>query len=120
MANLVGGTIFVRVNGKQLKAKGAFTINLGFSKNEMVLGHDGVHGPKSMPQIAKIEGAITHDSTNFPLSELAAIANATVTVELADGRVATLREAWQTAELDLSTEEGEITVSFEGVGADLA
>ena len=120
MANLVGGKIFVRVNGKQLKAKGAFTINLGFDKNEMVLGHDGAHGPKALPQIARIEGTITHDSANFPLKDLAAVANATVTVELADGRVATLREAWQTAELDLTTEEGEIEVAFHGVGADLA
>lgn len=115
MANLVGGQIFIRVNGKQLKAKGAFTFNAGFDKNEMVLGHDGVHGPKVMPQIPKIEGNITLDSANFGLKELAAVANATVTLELADGTVGTLSEAWQTAELDLNTEEGEVGVAFQGI-----
>ena len=119
MANLVGGKIFIRVNGKQLKAKGAFTFNAGFDKNEMVLGHDGVHGPKVMPQIPKIEGNITLDSANFGLRELAAVANATVTCELADGTVGTLAEAWQTAELDLNTEEGEVGVAFQGVTADI-
>jgi len=120
MATLVGGTLTVRVNGKQLKAKGAFTFNAGHDKREMVVGHDGVHGPKTVPQIPRIEGNVTLDTTNFPLAELAAVANATVTIELADGKVFTLREAWQTSELDVSTEEGEVGVEFQGVSSDFA
>ena len=115
---LVGGKIFVKVNGSQLRAKGAFTYNEGLDKNDMILGHDGVHGHKSLPQIPIIKGNITLDTANFSLKELNGIQGATVTIELADGSVFTLRDAVQTATLDVNTEEAEVEVEFQGVGAD--
>lgn len=45
----VGGVIFVKVDGGQLRAKGEFEYNLGVPKREAIVGMDGTHGYKEDP-----------------------------------------------------------------------
>jgi hypothetical protein len=114
MANSrVGGIIFVKLDGVALRAKGSFTINPGIDKKEMIVGMDGVHGYKQTPQAAKISGAITDDS-DLDVEALYKTVDATVTVELANGKVFVCEKAAFTGEGDATTEEGEISVEFEG------
>ena len=113
----VGGTIFVRVNGTQRDAKGNFTYHLGIPKREAVIGPDRVHGYKEMPQVSYIEGAIT-DQGDLNVKELQELEDATVSIDLANGKSFSLSEAYYAHDGGITTEEGEIPVRFEGVSGE--
>lgn len=117
MSKRIGGIIFVKVNGEQYKAKGSWTYNLGRGKKEGVAGSDGMHGYKEMPQVPFIEGAITDDS-EISAIDLLDIKDATITLDLANGKTVVLSNAWFAGEGNITTEEGEIASRFEGMDAD--
>jgi len=110
----VGGIIFLKVDGELFQAKGEFTYNINPTKRESVVGQDRIHGFKEEPKIIFIEGAIT-DSDELDLEGFQAIRDATITLELANGKVIQLAEAFYAADGDVSTSEGEIQVRFEGI-----
>lgn len=113
MATRRGGTIFFKKNGKPFDAKGAFTYNLGKAKREGIIGADGVHGYKETPQLAYIEGEIT-DSADLDLeADLLEAVNETVTLELANGKIIVLDNAYFAGDGNGETEEGAITIRFE-------
>lgn len=111
------GLIQFKSNGEIYDAKGAFDYNLGNSKREAIMGSDGVHGYKEVPQVPFIEGAIT-DRGNLDVSKLTSMKGATVTLDLANGKLITLNEAWFAGDGNVNTEEAEIKVRFEGASAD--
>lgn len=113
MARRVGGIIFIKADGVQYDAKGQFTYNLGVPKRDPVLGHDKHHGYKELPQEAYCEGEIT-DSATLNVKQLMNINNATVTLELANGKVIVLKGAYFSGEGNVQTEEGNIAVRFTG------
>lgn len=119
MANpRIGGLIFLKVNGEVLKAKGAFTYNLGKPQREAVMdAGGGVAGFKETPQVPFIEGAIT-DSDQLDVGGLLDTTDATVTLELANGKTIVLRGGYFASEGAVTTEEGEIAVRFEGFSAE--
>lgn len=117
MSNRRGGTIYLKVNGTLYDAKGNFTYSLGGTKKEAIVGADRVHGYKETPQVPYIEGEIT-DRADLSLSALQALADETVTVELANGKVFVLRNAWYAGEAKGQTEEGNIDVRFEGMSGE--
>jgi hypothetical protein len=108
-----GGTISFVVDGTRYDAKGNFTFNLGYPKRESIVGADGVHGYKEVPQEAMIEGEIT-DSTAVVLSALVQLADSTVTLTLATGKVIQIAAAWYAGEGTGNTEEGNFPVKFVG------
>jgi len=111
------GQIFIKANGYQYDAKGSFSYNLGHNKKDAIVGHDAVHGYKTLPQVPFVEGIIT-DSGNLDVEGVVDIDDATVTLELANGKVILLTEAWYANEGTITTEEGEIPVRFEGIKAE--
>ncbi len=115
--NRRAGKIYFKIDGAQHDAKGSFTYNLGGEKRETLTGSDGVHGYKSMPQAPFIEGAIT-DNAELDVAEMQALDEVTVTLELANGKTIILRDAWYVADGDVTTEEAEIQVRFEGLSAE--
>lgn len=115
--NRVGGLIALKIDGDLQKAKGAFTYNLGAPKRDAVIGADVVHGYKEAVQVPFIEGEIT-DHRGMSLEALLATDEATITMELANGKVIMLREAWYAGEGTGNTEEGNIAVRFEGISAE--
>lgn len=115
MANRrVGGILFLKVDGELFQAKGEFTYNINPVKRESVVGADGIHGFKEEPKVRFIEGAIT-DSDELDLQGFQSIRDATITLELANGKVVVLREAFYAADGDVTSSEGEIQVRFEAV-----
>jgi hypothetical protein len=112
-----GGIIQFQVNGVLQDAKGNFTYNLGRPKREAIIGADGVHGYKETPQVAFVEGEIT-DRGALDLDGLTRVDGATVTLELANGKVISLRDAYFAAEGTGNTDEGNIGVRFEGSSAE--
>ena len=115
--NLVGGRISFKTNGTVRNAKGAFDYNLGVDKADEVMGHDRIHGFKALPQPAFIEGKIT-DKGDLDVKAIMGMADATVTLDLANGKTIVLREARQTSEGGANTEEGELSVKFVGMDAE--
>ena len=117
MSKRVGGIIFIKADGTQYRAKGNWTYNLGHLKKEGVVGADGMHGFKAMPQVPFIEGTITDDS-EISLETILDLEDATITLELANGKVISLSQAWFAGEGNVTTEEGEIEARFEGMECD--
>lgn len=117
MSQRRAGIIFLKINGNIYDAKGNFSYNLGKPKRESIVGADKVHGYKEMPQPAFIEGEIT-DSSTLDLTKLIATDDATITLELSNGKVIVLRNAWFSAEGTAQTEEANIAVRFEGASAE--
>lgn len=113
----VGGIIEIKANGQMYNAKGSWTYNLGIPKREAVIGSDAVHGYKELPQESFIEGTIT-DRGDLSLPILLKIKDATVTLNLANGKVIVLRKAFFSADGNVTTEEGEIAAKFSGMSAD--
>ena len=115
MANRrVGGIIFFKVDSALYQAKGEFTYNIGVNKREAIVGADGIHGFKEEPQVPMIEGAIT-DSDELNLETLLNIRDATATLELANGKVIVIREAFFAGDGNVTSSEGEIEIRFEGI-----
>lgn len=109
-----GGIIFVKVDGVQYDAKGEFSYNIGAPKRSAIAGADVVHGFSEEVQVPFIEGEIT-DRQSLALLDLLTVKNATVTLELANGKVISLREAWFAGEGTVKTKEGNIAARFEGI-----
>jgi hypothetical protein len=115
--NRVGGLIAIKVNGETLYAKGNFTYNLGIARKEGIVGADRVHGYKETPQIPFIEGEMT-DRREISMEAIRKLDEATITLELANGKVIVLRQAWEASEGTGNTEEGNQEVRFEGLSAE--
>lgn len=115
--NLRAGKLYFKVNGTQYRAKGEFTYNLGVDKKSMIAGVDGVHGYKSETVVPFIEGTIT-DGDDLDTKSLAQMVDATVTLELANGKTIALRGAVYAGDMDIKTGEAEIPVRFEGLSAE--
>lgn len=110
-----GGIIFLKVDGKQLQAVGNFTYGLGKPVRTTLVGPDGPHGFSELPTAGFIEGEI-RDGQDLSLDEIGDITNATIHLELANGKVIALRNAHSMNPDGLTgnTEEGNIPVRFEG------
>lgn len=115
--NRRAGTIFFKVDSTQHDAKGSFTYNLGAPKREGMVGADKIHGYKETPQIPYIEGEIT-DRSDLDVAAMLELDGVTVTLELSNGKVILLRDAWFAAEGNIGTEEANIQVRFEGLSAE--
>lgn len=107
-----GGVIFVKADGKQFDVKGQFEYNLGVPKREPIIGHDGTHGYKEMPQEAYISGEITDDIDLNLKNDVLELAGATVTLELANGKIVVLEEAFYSGDGTVQSEEGNVAVRF--------
>ena len=118
MANRrVGGIIFLKLNGTLLQAKGEFTYNLGVNKREAVIGSDTIHGFKEEPQPSQIEGAIT-DSDELDVQTILETRDATVTLQLANGKSVVMREAFYAGDGNVTSSEGEIEFMMQGISAE--
>lgn len=115
MSNRRAGVLYLKKDSQLLDVKGSFTYNLGANKKEGILGHDGVHGYKSLPQIPFIEGTITDRSDLDVKNDILEVSDSTITLELANGKTFVLRDAWYAGDGNITTEEAEIEVRFEGL-----
>lgn len=110
--NKVGGTIFVKVDGRTLRVRGDWSMQPGDVKRDGVVGSDGVHGYVEKPQLPYLEGDVTIGAED--MKALRSITNATITCQYGAGRVGVLREAWYAGEGVENLTEGSSTVRFEG------
>lgn len=111
------GIIFFKIDGTQYLAKGGFSYNLGHPKREGIAGADTVHGYKESVQVPFIEGEIT-DSPDLDLAAFVKLDGVSVTLELGNGKVILLRDAWYAGEGTGNSDEANIAVRFEGMSAE--
>jgi len=69
---------------------------------------------REIPRVPEISGDFLNDS-GLKLADLRAIAEATVQVELVDGSVYVLRDAWVADAMELDASEGTVSVRFQGM-----
>lgn len=100
------------MEGDLIKAKGSFSYNLGLPKKEATLGMDRVHGFTSKPQVAFIEGDITLDGQD-DVKKILKLDDFTAMLELRNGKIITLREAWINSEGTVEVEEGTLNIRIE-------
>lgn len=112
-----GGIIQLQIDGEVFDAKGSFSYNLGRPMRETIVGADVVHGYKENPQPAFIEGEIT-DRGTLNLDTVVEQTDVTVTLELANGKLIVLRDAWFASEGTGNSDEGNVAVRWEGISAE--
>lgn len=118
MSNRIAGVAYLKVNGRQVALSGKWTTNLSINgKREAIVGQDGVHGYKEMPTAPKFSGdaCYTRDAS---IEELRNIDDATITLELANGKIHLLRNAWCSDEIELNTEDASFKLTFEGISGE--
>jgi hypothetical protein len=113
MSQRRAGIVYFKIDGSIQDAKGNFTYNLGKNKREAIVGADAVHGFKETPQVAFIEGEIT-DRGTLDLEALVTLDDITATLELSNGKVFVLRNAWYAGDGNVQTEESNIQIRLEG------
>jgi hypothetical protein len=115
---IIGGIIQVKVNGQLYSARGDFTWNPGVEKRDAVMGTSEVAGWSTKPQVPFIEGEFT-DRGDMDMVALRKVKDATVYLDLANGRAFVLRDACFAGEGSEHTEEGNMDVRFEGLSGEV-
>lgn len=112
MANRVrGGLLAVKVDGVSYSGVGNFTFNIGKPVRAALVGATGVDGYSETPQAAFIAGEF-RDGEDVDLEALVGTIDATVTLELANGKTFVLANAWFEGDGTGNTQEGNFAVRF--------
>lgn len=109
----IAGFCFFKIDGAQYPARGDFEYQPLDTSKEGVAGQDGVHGYKEMPVIPHIKGKVT-DLGGISVQALQALTDSTVTLELANGKVVILRDAWVKGEIAVNSQDGSYEITLEG------
>lgn len=111
--NTTVGTAYFRINGVQYQIGGNMKINPLSEKRTALVGLDRSIAPQIEPQSPFIECEVRDraDVDPIPLHEML---DETVTVELANGTVWTLSNAFYTGDGDFDAKEGTHAVRFNG------
>ena len=109
----ISGTAFVKVDGAQLSLAGTMSLDPTRVEREGLVGLSGPVGYKEMNVVPFIEMEVfvTQDTN---LETLRNATDVTVTAELANGKVFTLRNAWLASRLPINAVEGTLSIKFEG------
>lgn len=109
-ANMITGRFYIRVGGKLLPLAGDASIKgVGGIEREAVVGNE-VHGFREKPVPVEVELTIA-DKGDVSIKELAAITDATITVETDRGKTFTIPNAWAATSGEESS-NGEIKMTF--------
>ena len=117
MAANVFGIRALKIDGEVYSPVGNVNYNLGGLMREGVAGATGVDGYKETPEVPFAEFEI-RDRGDLSLQVLKALTNATVTVELRNGKVLVFYEAWVAGSVEGNSEEGNIQVRIEALRAE--
>lgn len=109
----VAGTAFIKVDGQQLALAGSLTVDPTLVEREGLTGLSGVVGYKENNMVPSIEMEVfvTQDTN---LKVLKDATDVTVTAELANGKVFSLRNAWLASRIAMNAAEGTASLKFEG------
>lgn len=106
-----GGLLAVKVDGVAYSGVGNFTFNIGVAVRAALIGSSGVNGYSETPQAAFIAGEF-RDGEDVDLEALVGTTDATVTLELANGKTFVLANAWFEGDGTGNSQEGNFAVRF--------
>lgn len=114
----VGGIIQFKIDGTQYAAKGEFSYGYGYETRTSVNGVDRIHGFRTEVVPPFVEGEIT-DTGDISLEAIAGLTDATITLELGNGKIFALYHAFSVNPDGMvgNTDESNIAVRFEGLSA---
>ena len=107
----IGGVTYIVVNGQQYTLAGKWDISESRVKREAKTGLSGRTNFVETPQARFVEGDFQADA-NLDPDVLGAIVDATVTTELANGRVVTLVHAFCEGDIKTNAADGTCNVKF--------
>lgn len=113
MAEAIGGTAFVFVDGTQYKLRGNFTVSPSAVERTMIAGQDGVHGYQELPRVPYIEGDIS-TTGDLRLEALLKQVNVTVIAQLINKMEYVLHGACSKGGFENNTRDGQVRVRWEG------
>ena len=113
-SQMIAGTAFIKVDGKQYTLEGSLTVSINAVTREGKAGLSGVAGYSETSHIPFIEGAF-YTTDEFKAEELSKVTDATITVNLANGRNYLLSNAWQSGDVEIDVAAGTSTIRFEGL-----
>lgn len=105
------GTIFVKMDGRQLPARGKFNYKLSGEKRELECNADGSPYTLGKPEPGWIKGSIT-DYGDIDIAEIRNAYKVTVVLELGNGKTVTASNAVQVDAMEGDSEAGETPVEF--------
>jgi Phage tail tube protein len=114
MAQRIGGTAFLTVDGTQMALRGNFTVSPSSVERTMLAGQDGVHGYQELPRVPYIEGDLS-TPPGFYLEDLLDETDVTVVAQLANHMQYTLTAATCKGGLENNTRDGQVRVRWEGL-----
>jgi hypothetical protein len=110
----IGGYGEVSYNGTILPFRGELTWSFQTFTSKAVAGRDGrVHGSLLEPKVPFIEGTFTFDGS-YTTATLEAIANATISANLASGMQLVLRGAKVSGDIEPEADEAKVKIRWEG------
>ena len=115
--NKIGGTIYLKSNGVELRAKGDFTWNLGLPMRTALEDAARISGYKESHQVASIEGEV-RVTGDVSVEEIVRGDDLTITLELITGKTIALYGAWFAGDGAVTTEEGSMAVRWEAARAE--
>lgn len=116
--NRQAGVVKLTIDGRRYNVRGNVTVNIGQPKREAIVGHDGVHGYKELPQAPALtcEGG---DTAEVSLKdEILNMTSSTVQVEFANGKTYLFEQAFYTGDGNIESEEGKYDFSVSAMSAD--
>ena len=83
--NFIAGQAFLSINGQRKRLAGDFSYQPSTPSREPLLGMDGYHGYKQKPAAGMISAKL-RDGQDVSVTDLGNLTNATITVELSNGK----------------------------------
>jgi hypothetical protein len=112
MANRIAGVAFVAIDGNSYALAGAGSYQVSGSSREVLNGQDGFHGFSEVPRPGMISWSF-RDGAEVSITALNEMADATVTLELANGKIIIARNAVRIGEpLKVNSEDGTGDIEF--------
>jgi hypothetical protein len=113
MDNANTGIAYLSIDGQTYRVAAELTYDPGSVDRETLKGQDGIHGVKITPR-APFISAVIRESGGLSVADFNAMDDVTIFIEELNGKSVTGRSMWQVGETAVNTEEGTVTVRWEG------
>jgi hypothetical protein len=111
--NANSGMAFLSINGQGYRLVGEFSWDPGATDRETQKGMDGIHGQKLSPRVPFIS-MVLRDSSGIVIAGLNDIDDGNIFCQLISGKTVNGRGMWQVGPTEVNSEEGTVTVRYEG------
>lgn len=113
----IAGTAYLKINGETKTLGGSWSVSPTTTVKTGSTGLSGYTGYTEAPRVPYMEGSLV-DTGGLSIKELEKITDATITVELVNGKTFVGQEMFVAGEPSEDLATGEVSVRFEGRNID--